>query len=139
MTICDDSAKLALVEASERAALVKWSGLVAYKLRKQTRRRSDGRLLRRLDPTEITPIQLRELWFKQNGRCVLTGRKLIIRGGGHFLDSCSVDRIDQTGGYQLDNIRLVTYQVNCARLFGTDAELIDFCKRYLRNRRAQNV
>jgi hypothetical protein len=44
------------------------------------------------------------------------------------LNSVSVDRIDPKIGYTMTNIRLVTYQANCAKLFGTDEQLFEFCR-----------
>lgn len=109
-----------------------WSTFTSQKLRKTTKRRVaflDGKP--RTSPAPggtITAAQLRELWHKQDGRCALTGWPMVIRTGKAVPESASVDRIDQTKCYDIDNLRLVCLQANCARLFGSDEDLFRFCE-----------
>lgn len=76
----------------------------------------------------ITREDLENLYEKQNGICVLTGRQLLKTRKKSQLDTCSVDRVDDSLGYELGNIRLVTLQSNIARWSGSDEELLTFCK-----------
>ncbi len=71
---------------------------------------------------------LEDLFDAQNGRCVLTGRELKKTRIKSELDTCSVDRLDDSLGYDVGNIRLVTLQANIARWSGNDEELLAFCK-----------
>lgn len=76
---------------------------------------------------DLTIDQLTALYNKQKGVCVLTGRKLCLKGK-HSLDSLSIDRKDQRKGYTIRNVRLVTWQANSARNSGTDKQLVSFCR-----------
>ena len=76
----------------------------------------------------ITAAYLRRLFEEQGGRCPLTGRELAITSEYRNLDALSVDRIDGLLGYVIGNVRLITHQANCARSFGTDEQLLEFCK-----------
>lgn len=88
-------------------------------------------LLRRT-PTEtpVTPAKLMELWHKQNGLCALSSIEMTW-GSGHGIarpTSISIDRIDQTRGYELDNVRLVCYAVNCFRGRMSDKEMYEMAR-----------
>jgi len=113
-------------------ALYVWSHSTAQRLRKTTRRIvafNDGKPRTKPGPGgSITAAQLRELWLQQDGMCALTGWPMVIRKGEPSLQSASVDRIDKTKRYDIDNLRLVTLQANAARLFGTDDDLYRFCE-----------
>lgn len=113
--------------ATPKGKLYKWSNTAAARCRKTSVRRGDGRIKKTIGGT-ITAAELRSLWREQDGRCVLTDRKMILRNGIQSLDSPTVDRVDTSLGYHIDNVRLVIYQANCARLFGSDARLRSFCK-----------
>lgn len=67
----------------------------------------------------ITVEQLKELWEKQNGICVITGLKMILpktTAETNVGPKCaSIDRIDNSKGYSIDNIQLVCYSANLAR------------------------
>lgn len=67
----------------------------------------------------ITVIQLKELWEKQNGICAITGLKMVLpktTAETNVGPKCaSIDRIDNSKGYIIDNIQLVCYSANLAR------------------------
>lgn len=67
----------------------------------------------------ITVEQLKELWEKQNGICKITGLKMILpktTAETNVGPKCaSIDRIDNSRGYSIDNIQLVCYSANLAR------------------------
>lgn len=81
---------------------------------------------------DLTFEQLKRMYYKQGGQCVLTGRELYIGGRGHSLDALSIDRKNQRRGYTIRNVRLVTWQANSARNSGTDAQLVAFCRDVLK-------
>lgn len=90
---------------------------------------------------KITGADVAALYHTQNGRCLLTGREMVWGIGaadplGIHRDAASIDRIDQTKGYSLDNIRLVTFQANFARNRFSDDELFAFCEAVLAARAA---
>lgn len=80
----------------------------------------------------ITLDDLKHLWEQQNGKCVLTGINMTL--DSHYTN-VSVDRLDTTKGYTIDNIRLTCWWVNMARNTLSDEELrrkceavINFCR-----------
>lgn len=116
--------------ATEKGVMLIWSSRTSTRLRQTEAKRGDGRI-RKTPGGTITAKQLRDLWHQQNGTCVLTGQKMVIRTGKAQLNSASVDRIEAKKGYVMSNVRLITYQANAAKLHGTDADLIEFCRHVL--------
>lgn len=116
--------------ATEKGKLKRWSTSTSQRIQKTSARRQDGRLQDK-PGGDVTALQLRELWASQQGKCVVTGVDMVMVTGKQELNSVSVDRIDPTKPYTIDNIRLVTYQANCAKLFGTDEDLLEFCRRVI--------
>ena len=98
--------------------IYKWSNITAAHTRKRA-------------ATDLPAAFLRELWNKQGGICPLTHRTMKIAGTGYVLDAPSLDRIDPIGGYVANNVRIVTFQANSARMNGTDADLLAFCRAVL--------
>lgn len=88
---------------------------------------------------DLTFEQLKRLYHKQKGLCVLTGRQLYIGGRGHSLDALSIDRKNQKKGYTIRNVRLVTWQANSARNSGSDAQLVAFCRDVLKYARRKEI
>lgn len=82
--------------------------------------------------TNITTEYLLELWNKQNGICPFTGWYLILPKdceGWNQADpkNASLDRIDNTLGYVIGNVRFISVMANYARNTFTDEQLINFC------------
>ena len=123
-------ASMAKYLATEKGVMLIWSSRTSTRLRQTEAKRGDGRI-RKTPGGTITAKQLRDLWHQQNGTCVLTGQKMVIRTGKAQLNSASVDRIEAKKGYVMSNVRLITYQANAAKLHGTDADLIEFCRHVL--------
>lgn len=72
------------------------------------------------------------LWFKQDGKCAITGRPMTcIRGMGQVLTNASVDRIDSDKTYTTDNIQLVCNIVNLMKNRMTMDEMYDWCQAVL--------
>jgi hypothetical protein len=61
---------------------------------------------------ELTRAQVYE-FLKNNPTCALSGRELKYEIGA--LDQASLDRIDCSKGYTVDNIQIVSQAVNCSR------------------------
>ena len=81
----------------------------------------------------VTIQQIWDLFLKQNRKCKLTGEKLyfnsqkqIARG---FEQTASLDRIDNSKSYTIDNIQWLHKSVNIMKGKGTDQELINLCKK----------
>lgn len=75
---------------------------------------------------------------KQNYRCAISGVELTCnvrlnedpnKKRAVFRANVSIDRIDNSKGYTLDNVHLVCYAVNVARQDCTIEEYIDWCKK----------
>ena len=89
-------------------------------------------------PFDLTVKYLLDLYEEQEGLCALTSvafdfephsRKSVANK-----DTISLDRIEPDMGYTKENVRLVTFQVNCAKGFYTDEEFYEMCANALRNR-----
>lgn len=80
---------------------------------------------RKLDCT-LTEQDLRKKIEETNWTCSISKLPLTMR----HKDRCkaSVDRIDSSKGYTMDNIQIVAACVNMAKSDGTDKELIEMCK-----------
>lgn len=82
----------------------------------------------------LTIDNLVDLWEKQKGICALSGFAMThIYGSGRQHTNASIDRIDNTKGYEITNIRLVCTIVNTMRNTMIDAELIEWCQRIVNN------
>ena len=80
----------------------------------------------------IIKQDLIDLYRKQNGSCAVTGMKMIFVKTPKCPARPSVDRIDRSKGYHLDNIRLVWLWINMARNVWSDKQLIA-CAKVLAN------
>lgn len=75
----------------------------------------------------LTPTILKQLWADQEGKCALTGFSMVLMGGGAASAyTCSVDRIKDSEGYILGNVRLICFAVNSFRGKMTDTEMFEF-------------
>jgi hypothetical protein len=88
----------------------------------------------RKNECNVTLEQLNNLWNKQKGICPYTGWELIILPSTTqyettdlTINRASVDRIDSSLGYLLDNIHFVAVIANFAKNSFTEQELLDFC------------
>ncbi len=81
---------------------------------------------------EITHIDLESLWEKQCGLCFYTKLPMLKHYGSK--ESVSIDRVDSSKGYLLDNVVLCRRQVNIMKNDATLEELFDFCESILNNK-----
>lgn len=81
-------------------------------------------------PTDspVTVDELMEMYGQQNGLCALSCVKMTWAQGKITGTSMSIDKIDQSGTYTRDNVRLVCYCVNSFRGTMTDQEMLTFAK-----------
>ncbi|GAA6622310.1 hypothetical protein NUACC26_081330 [Scytonema sp. NUACC26] len=77
---------------------------------------------------------LKYLWEKQNGICPYTGWELVLLPSTNdyentrlTINRASVDRLDSTQGYSLDNIQFVAVIANFAKNAFLEEDLINFC------------
>lgn len=80
-------------------------------------RKIKGRALNRGMEYDLDEDHLKELWEKQNGRCVYTGIELEKRKekATKLPNQASIDRIDSSKGYVKDNIQFIAYSINLAK------------------------
>lgn len=83
---------------------------------------------------EITCDDIKELYFKQNGLCALTGQTMttdtyMIKGNQHIINkmNISIDRINSDLGYTKDNIQLVGAIINRMKSDLTNNEFLNLC------------
>ena len=90
---------------------------------------------------DINLDYLMGLWEKQKGICPYTGWKLILpygtRGfnGANDTHRASIDRIDNSKGYQKGNIQFVSVMANYAKNSFDDGDLIKFCNAVSKNKK----
>lgn len=85
--------------------------------------------------------KLMALYEAQGGRCAVTGLKLTHKkGNGRCWTNASIDRIENTKGYEPGNVRLVCVAVNLIRHEMTDDEMYWWAKKLIQTRqRKRNV
>jgi hypothetical protein len=74
---------------------------------------------------DVTFDQCLELYHKQNGKCAISGRVLV--GNAGHVDKISIDRIDSNLPYSIENIQLVTAQVNRGKMDFQNEDFISMC------------
>lgn len=74
----------------------------------------------------VSKQYLYDLYYKQNGRCALTGKEM-------SWDEASLDRIDSNKGYIEGNVQWVLKQVNLMKHKLTTDEFIKICKDVVRH------
>ena len=98
------------------------SGSVWNKIKTSAKKRSI--------PIEITIVDAWNLFTQQNGKCVLTGVTITLPELNAYTNryTASLDRIDSSVPYTIDNIQWVHKDVNRLKIdFGTD-RLFELCK-----------
>lgn len=81
-------------------------------------------LKRRPTLNPITLDEAMEIWFEQDGKCVITGIAMTWRQGKVMPTSISMDRIDPSLGYEKGNIRFICHAVNLFKSTNTDEAMI---------------
>jgi hypothetical protein len=86
----------------------------------------------------VTLEDLKNQWEKQNGICPYTGLKLEGNTSTHHKAKispykASVDRIDSSKGYEVDNIEFISLMAQYAKNRFAKEELIEFCKQVAAN------
>lgn len=88
--------------------------------------------LRRKGSINVTTADLIALWNEQKGRCALTGWKMTMtRRVGIVRTNASIDRIDSSKGYTLDNVQLVCVAANKAKFDLSQKEFVKLCRSVL--------
>lgn len=78
----------------------------------------------------ITLDYIKELWYKQKGICALSGIPMTyLLKEGRIPTNVSIDKIDRTKGYTIDNIQLVCMACNQIKSDLTEEEMYNFCKK----------
>lgn len=83
---------------------------------------------RRKKSPGLTKGELREVLLKSGGHCALTGRPVLIEWGSAGPNQASVDRIDRSLGYSIENCRIVGLHVNVAMNRWSFEELLDLSR-----------
>lgn len=82
----------------------------------------------------LTIEELWDLFVKQNKKCALSGVDLKFQSNYRISDqTASIDRIDSSKGYTLDNVQWVHKIVNFMKQSMLKSELISWCKRIVDN------
>jgi len=83
---------------------------------------------------EVTIEQAWNKFVEQNGRCILTGVKITHAQYRHDPSkTASLDRIDSSKSYTIDNVQWVHKTVNFMKHTLTNEELLRWCRRVVKN------
>ena len=85
---------------------------------------------------DLTMEDLDNLYDKQEGKCFYTGDTFILAANAKFCikeTNISIDRIDITKGYSIDNVVFCLKMVNISRNVYTQQEFITMCRRVANN------
>ena len=82
-----------------------------------------------------------DLFGQQEGKCALSGDQITLfpNGDKYRLQTASLDRIDSTKGYTLDNIQWVHKRVNFLKRDYSEEELIYWCSRIAKKNKSRFV
>lgn len=78
-------------------------------------------------PVTVTIEQAWELFLQQEQKCALTGLSLTISSTSKY-NTASVDRIDSSRGYELDNIQWVHKDINFMKRTYSQNYFIEMCR-----------
>lgn len=73
----------------------------------------------------ITPRYILDIWYKQKGKCKLTGKALILN---HRERTASLDRIDSSKGYIRGNVQWINKNLQFVKGALLDEDFIKICK-----------
>lgn len=76
---------------------------------------------------DITILDLQDLYVKQDGKCYYTGRQLSLSPKALRTVKASIDRLDSSKGYTLDNIVFCSAIINVMKNTLTEAEFVLTC------------
>jgi hypothetical protein len=78
-------------------------------------------------------ISIEDIWnlfIKQNKKCAISGLDISVGDGRDYSDTrtASLDRIDSSKGYTIDNIQWIHKKINRMKMDLSDQEFINMCK-----------
>jgi hypothetical protein len=81
-------------------------------------------------PFEITIEYAWNLFLKQNRKCALSGKPLLMWGkiDGKYTGTASLDRIDSSKGYVSNNVQWIDKKLQSVKTKLSDAEFIQICQ-----------
>ncbi len=84
---------------------------------------------------EVTAKQIWELYIKQDRKCYLTGLEIYFKDSkiDKSKQTASVDRIDSSKGYVLDNIQLVHKDLNMMKQNFSQEQFLKYCRLVVSN------
>ena len=90
---------------------------------------------RRKISSDLTLEILITLWNKQEGICAISGEKMSYQRHRRKenMSICSIDRIDSSKGYTLNNVQLVCWMVNRMKGEHITEELINWCNSIIKH------
>lgn len=78
---------------------------------------------------DLTKEQIWGIFLKQNGKCALSGIDLKFQSRGNIRDgTASLDRIDSSKNYSIDNVQWVHKIVNIMKQDSNESDFINWCK-----------
>jgi hypothetical protein len=119
---------------TRRSAAIHYNGLRTIFLKKLYRLRNLNRGEKKKLTVELTIQQLYGKLVEQNFKCALSGVDLNVLHIGPTASNASIDRIDSTKNYTIDNIQWVHKDVNKMKNDFSQKRFIEVCKLVTKNR-----
>lgn len=82
-------------------------------------------------PFEITIQDIWNLFLKQNRKCALSGIELKFANNHRDETTASLDRIDSSKDYTIDNVQWVHKDINAMKQDLSEIEFIDYCQKII--------
>jgi hypothetical protein len=86
----------------------------------------------------LTLQELKEVWDRQEGKCPFTGWNLLLPKNSkerldYLPERASLDRIDSSKGYSVDNVQFVSMIYQFAKNSFSDDVVLNFCRSVINN------
>ena len=97
--------------------------------------RKNSKYKRKIDESyNLTFDEKKNLWETQKGLCALTGIPMThISGKGNVMSNASIDRINSSKGYEINNVQLVMWCVNRAKGEMSTTDFVAMCTNVVKN------
>lgn len=84
-------------------------------------------------PVTVSIEEAWDLFLKQDRKCALSGEEIEIRGMNMY-NTASIDRIDSSKGYEIDNIQWVHKDINFMKRTYSQDYFVELCKKIAKNK-----
>lgn len=130
----DSSCKKCKVEKSKKRRMQRYNADPLERLLVERIAGARDRAKRKNIYFDLEVDSIKKMWELQDGKCALSGIKMThVMGEGRTPTNISIDQIEASKGYTINNIQLVCMAVNQMKSDLTNEELLLFCNGVINN------